>query len=539
MTPDGGPSPLTKGLDARVWLGVALVWLLACLEVSWLLPGGRSDDAEIMLHTQAFAWGYRLRNPPLFDWLAWAGMQLAGPSPVVVFALRLGCLALTVGLLWQLARRCGLTPVAALAAALAPLWVLQFFYYALVDLTHTVLAAVFYVATAAAAAWAARRPDAMRMAVLGLTVGLGLLTKYVYVLFALAAVVACARVPSYRPLLQPTRLAVALAVALMVGAPHLAWVLQHDGQSLQAQQHESLQTAAGWSLPHALAGLGAWAGYSLAVTLPGLLVLALSLGRHAGLMLPVVTPGWSRSHAAGPARPTPLTDDARWLAWTLGGTLLAVAAVVGGLGAARVRPHHLIFLVLAPLAGLMAARGLRLKQDEALSPALQAGLRRFVLLSLAWVALNLTAFGWDALRTARRCELCGPYIDYRALAGALRLRGLEGGTLYYASRHRLLNLPMLRSHVELSLVRLDAPATESPGPRRADRPCAVIWMPRHDTWLADTSLIARLPPSLAQAVQNVDPEIIETRLRTVSRSGQPLALVSAACPDSSVSSARR
>lgn len=500
-------------------LAAALVWLAALAEMAWLLPGGRSDDAEILLHTQAFAWGYRLRNPPLFDWLAWAGMQVAGPTPVVVFALRLGCMALGFWMLWKLARRAGLGTVPALAAALAPLWVLQFFYYALADLTHTVLSGVFYAATVWAVWRAREQPDWRRMAVLGLVVGLGLLTKYLFALFVGAALLACWMVPAFRVLLQPRRLVVALVVALVIVLPHLLWVLHQDPATFAEQQRQSLETAGRWRAGNTLAGLGALLGYGVAVTLPWMLVAALC-GADAWRRPRVLAAG--TGEGAVPAAPASELAGAGlgWLAWTLALGMGAVALSIVGFGASRVRPHHLVFLSLAPLAAMLFLS----QRRAALYARLQPGLRRFVWLSCAWVLLALLAFAVDARRFAQRCELCGPQLDYAQLAGSLRAQGLDGGTLYYASRHRLLNPPMLRQYLDLRVVWLDAPPTESPLAARPQAACGWLWMPGVEDDADAARFAARVPAALAEARHSGSGLKLATRLKTVDRAGQPLML---------------
>ncbi len=512
----------SSAADRRVPLAAALVWLVALAEMAWLLPGGRSDDAEILLHTQAFAWGYRLRNPPLFDWLAWAGMQLTGPTPVLVFALRLGCMALGFWLLWKLARRAGLDALPALASALAPLWVLQFFYYALADLTHTVLSGVFYAATVWAV-WRARElPGWRRMAVLGGVVGLGLLTKYLFALFVGAALLACWLVPAYRVLLRPGRLGVALLVALGIALPHLLWVLHQDHATFAEQQRQSLETAGHWSVRNTLAGLGALLGYTLAVTLPWLLVGGLcSLdARRPQPVLAAAAAGGRGEKSQALATLRASDADLRWLAWTLALSVAAIALSIVGFGASRVRPHHLVFLSLAPLAVMLFLA----RRRAALFARMQPGLRRFTRLTVAWVAVALLAFAVDARRFAQRCELCGPQLDYAQLAQGLRAQGLEGGTLYYASRHRLLNPPMLRQYLDLRVVWLDAPSTESPLPARPQSACAWLWMPGVEDDADATRLAARVPAPLATARHAGSGLQLATRLKTVDRAGQPLML---------------
>lgn len=479
-------------------LALAL-WLVVSLLLAHWMPGGRSDDAEILLHTQTWAWGWRLRNPPLFEWLAGAVMTLTGPHTWAVMSLRVACMAAFMVALHQVARALGASRSEAAVAALAPLWVVQFSYYALFDLTHTVLAGVFYVAVVAAVHRAVARPGAGRMALLGLAVGLGLLTKHFFAFYAAAAALACALHAPYRVVWRPRHLLVVATVALLVAAPYWIWMAQQGPQLWAQQTRESLRVG--------LAGAGGWQDgpwripFLVAVVcLPWLLLYGL-LG--AG---------------KGPRRPAVQPLAARWILTTLGLTLLLVAAVWIAQGARRFEAHHLYFLILLPLA---ATLGLPRRDDGG------RRLRLAVAVSLAWLALMLGVLIADHHRTARRCATCGPYIDYAALGEQIRAAGFDAGTLYFAGHTRQLAVPSLRPHLQARLVRLDVPPTENPadGPLAAGQRCAVIWQPGRDGWVHDAATLGRLPPGLRTAVtagmptwQGAAPLIVP------GRSGQLLAL---------------
>lgn len=483
-------------------LAIAL-WLLVSLLLWRWMPGGRSDDAEILLHTQTWAWGWRLRNPPLFEWLAGALMTLTGPHAWAVMSLRVACMAAFMAGLHRVARALGASRSEAAVAALAPLWVLQFSYYALFDLTHTVLAGVFYVAVVAAVHHAVARPGAARMALLGLAVGLGLLTKHFFAFYAAAAALACALHAPYRVVWRPRHLLVVAAVALLVVAPYWLWMAQQGPQLWAQQTRESLRVG--------LAGAGGWQDgpwripfLVAVVSLPwALLYGLLSLGR-------------------GPRRPAVQPLAARWILTTLVLTLLLVAAVWIMQGARRFEAHHLYFLILLPLA---ATLGLPRRDDGG------RRMRVAVWVSLAWLAVMLAGLVLDHHRTARRCTTCGPYIDYAALGRSIRAAGLDAGTLYFASHTRQLSVPALRPYLQARLVRLDVPSTESPtdAPLPAGQRCAVIWQPGRDGWLQDAGLIQRLPPGLRAAAATGTPTWQGAApLIVPGRSGQLLALAVAA-----------
>jgi hypothetical protein len=64
--------------------GVLLFWFVYGLAHAGLRLGvSRTltiDDARANELTQTFAWGYQIRQPPLYEWLLWCVQQFLGPG---------------------------------------------------------------------------------------------------------------------------------------------------------------------------------------------------------------------------------------------------------------------------------------------------------------------------------------------------------------------------------------------------------------------------------------------------------------------------
>ncbi|WP_374319240.1 glycosyltransferase family 39 protein [Aquabacterium sp.] len=492
---------MTRGLRDRVlmWGGWLALWLVLSLVVCLTMPGGRSDDAEILQHVQFLAPGYRLRNPPLFEWISWSVMTLTGPSMAVVLCLRVGCVALMMALLYKLGRVLSLSTWGALAAALSVGLVPNLYYYALFDLTHTVLAGVFYVALPLAVLWARAQPSVVRMAVLGLMGGLGLLTKHVFVIYVAAALLSCAVVPSFRRLLQPRHLLVAVVVAVLVVSPYALWVIQQGADAFHMQQQESLHVD-GHGSPSRLMVVVRLLSVVAAVVLPWMVWRFLFIGRALWQVAP------------GPARDQ---EAVRWLTWTLGVTLLLMLLIWMAQGAQRLEPHHVYFLALAPVA--WAASFVQVDTPK---------VKRLAWATLVWTAVVVPlVFAVNAHKTASRCRECGPYVDYPELARHIGEAGLTQGTLYYASHTRLLSVPALVPYLPgVQMVRVDVPASESPVASRQGA-CGVIWQPGKDRW--QQSPPDSLPVALRDALAAGQPVAVQwtVRLATTNRDAQTVSLI--------------
>lgn len=211
---------------AQVVSGIALYYLMLFFILSYFLPGGRSDDTEALLWSQTLEWGYDAKNPPLFYWLTWLGSEIFGPSPRIVFALRMFFLFLTLTGTYLLARRLYSNPLLVFAAGLSPLLMLNFNWYALHDLTHTIVAASMYPWSLLALFRLKDHPSRANYLLLGLTVCVGLYSKYTFLIFAAAVVISVASLSAFRPLLITRRIAWAF-LPLLLFLPHGLWEYEH------------------------------------------------------------------------------------------------------------------------------------------------------------------------------------------------------------------------------------------------------------------------------------------------------------------------
>ena len=217
-------------LDLYGTLIVAVLWGLAnALLRRATSPWLSGDDAKTNLFTQVWQWGYQADNPPLFEWLTKL-LHLATPSDLWSFlVLKYACVAAAMVFVHLSVRgiarragegaadRAGFTAAASLVLLYPVGWSLHQAF------THSAL----LLAASAAFVWAALRvdeaPRAARFALLGLVAGLGLLSKYNFLLIALPLVLAAGLDPSRRRRFYRSGLLLALLIALVIAWPHLTW----------------------------------------------------------------------------------------------------------------------------------------------------------------------------------------------------------------------------------------------------------------------------------------------------------------------------
>ena len=388
-----------------VW---CLLWMLlhvaARVAVS---PALELDEAEQALWSQALSWGYG-SQPPLYTWLQAGWFALLGPGVLALSSLKFMLLGLTLVLVWHTAR--ALMPErAALWAAASLLLLPNLGWESLRDLTHSVLLTCLVAATWWALLRQMRQPRPAGFALLGRVLGLGMLSKYSFALFAAVLGGALLSLPVGRALLRARGAWLLPLVALLVVLPHGLWLLEH-WQAISAPTVGKLQaTGAAHPVARGLLSL-------VKAVLSNLLLWAL-------LALVAFRGGWWRSvplqAGAAPDPAAPVRPD--WALPLMGRYLALLVLALGGLvvlgGVTHIKGRWLYpLLCMVPLMAF------------AWRPRLAGhpGGKAFngILLGMAvlvWLALGLRV--WANGQRGAPDELNEPIA---ALAGALRAAGYDG-----------------------------------------------------------------------------------------------------------------
>lgn len=452
---------LIERIASSRWLPRALItayFAVMTLQLSIVRGGGRTDDTETMLLAQSLEWGYEAKNPPLFYWLAWLADQVAGPSPTVVFLVRMAFMVLMYLGTLRLARQLQPDPVLALGAGLAPLAVLQYNWYAIHDLTHTTIAGAAYTWTLVLVFSLERRCRRATYLALLAALTAGLYGKYIFATWLAALLLAMLANPRFRVLLRAPPLWLVLGCALVALSPNLAWLLGHP-QALAAQMTHSMGIKQSATTTSFIDG-----SLSMTKALAELFIFPL------GAVLLVAFRGglFARSHS------DTLHSDRLRLVRDL--TLFTVGLLLIGtlLGVRRIEPHHLFTLV--PAVVWVVAR-LNPGSIPAAAPT------QFVALLGLVLAMALLAFTPNSLHKAAygRCGRCSEFLPYGDYARGLAEAGFRAGALVSLSPKKHLNSAALRAHIKgLRVLSPDYPLYRPPANAHAGD-CAVVWVSLDDT----------------------------------------------------------
>ena len=216
--------------DPLLWFALAMagLWVLVPALIN---PGQVGDHFEQFTWAHSMEWGYH-KHPPLPTWLLALTLKLVGPTPYATYAVAALMLAGTAWFTWLLARELLGARLASLAIVL---WGLHWsFSWKGQMLNHNSV----MMCCIAAAAWLALQASKRKSAWgwwlgLGVVGGLAMLTKYQSAVPLVGVIIALWRAGHLHERDKLLGLLMAVAIALLVFAPHVLWVVNHDFVTLK------------------------------------------------------------------------------------------------------------------------------------------------------------------------------------------------------------------------------------------------------------------------------------------------------------------
>jgi 4-amino-4-deoxy-L-arabinose transferase-like glycosyltransferase len=199
------------------------------------------DEAEQAFEFQRLRMGYGTQ-PPLYNWLQWLLFSTFGLNLFALALLKSLCLFGIYFFMFLTARPL-VGSMGAMAVSASMLLLPQIGWEAQRDLTHSALLTTIASMSLYAYFALLRQPTLTRYALFGLLVGLGMQTKYNFVIFTMGLVFASLVVPPHRAIVWNRKIVVSIAVAVLCLLPHGLWVLQHfdtaAGGTIEQMKDES------------------------------------------------------------------------------------------------------------------------------------------------------------------------------------------------------------------------------------------------------------------------------------------------------------
>ncbi len=379
------------GRGAGLLVGVTLLTLFAVRGL--LFPGMGGDEGEQLVFSQYFDWGYQVRNPPLFTWLVIAISKAIGTNVYSVITIKFAALILSYFFLWKSAQIILDDDRLAALVAVSPLALYYVAWDSIYGYSHSVLVMAFYMATLWLVVRIAEIPRTRDFIWLGLVIGGGLLSKYVFVLFLVALLSAIALDRSFRQNLFRPPLLMSLVIATLVLMPHLVWLVQNvenpTGGTVDSNSIKSLLR---------------------------LLLAIVGFLSPLWLILVILFPTAVKTR--------PISSDRRWARLLeLYFLILCGAAVIAilTLQMDRLRTHYL-FILLPMIIYFF----LRIKTVIAPLPRLQLYGGIITVFAAVSALGMMIKFAGEPLK----CSRCQHHIPYADLANELSGAGFDRGTIF-------------------------------------------------------------------------------------------------------------
>jgi 4-amino-4-deoxy-L-arabinose transferase-like glycosyltransferase len=444
--------PRAFALYLTAYIGVFLALRLALVHAAGV------DDVAEVIFAQSLQWSYYPRQPPLYTWLVYGTFQVFGVTLFALALLRYALIAATFAFFYLGARHTIRDERLALLAALSLLLIYPIGWQVHVGYTNTLLLMVGCAASYFALVRLARAHGAAGYALLGAALGVGLLAKFGFGLFAAGLLAAALVEPRLRASLLCLRGLIVPLVAALVAGPYLVLGLP-SSQEFVAVLDSTMRPGADLTYLSDV-GRGLWSLLKsvVAFLFPFFVVAAV-------LFAPAFRAPRRAASREGTGSQRPAFHARRFLGafFIVVSALLVLSVLVGGITFFKSRWMHPA-LMLAPLYVFV-------RVDE-------AGIRPGRITAFAATALFATAvaaavYVGQLVVGPPLCHRCRLLMPYEQLAQQIRAAGFTGGTVVADEEHLGGNLRIL-----LHPVRVATPVYPfylPPVPSDAAGQCLLVW----------------------------------------------------------------
>jgi len=219
---------MTFGLKGQWFIGfLMLLSFLAIITISQFKISLELEDAEQSYYTQSWRLGYD-DQPPLYTWMQKATNNIFGLSKFSLSFLRGVLYAATLVGLFFLGKKILNNDHKAQLVVLSTALVPVFADFAFRRLSHTLLLCFVIVLSCLALACLKKRKSLGNYIFLGVCLGIGMLSKYNYVLFVAAISIAALSSKDLREIVLDIKIFIPIIIGLLLFLPHLYWIFSDD-----------------------------------------------------------------------------------------------------------------------------------------------------------------------------------------------------------------------------------------------------------------------------------------------------------------------
>ncbi len=269
---------LTLKPERVLWL-IAAYYLAAIVLRVLRTEGLQADEAEQIVMSQYLLLGYG-RQPPFYNWLQYGVIHLIGPSIFALTLLKNSLLFLCCVLIGLATRQVSDRKEVAAAAMLGVLALPAVSVLSQRDLSHAI-ALLFCVSLFLYGILGAlKRPALWRYALTGLAIGIGLISKYNFIVVPIAAILAILSEAELRRRLFDRRLIATIVVAGLICLPHALWFLNNFDRATADTIEEMRDDPTGHFIVDRLDGITSLISATVDGVLPLIVFVTIAFGRE-------------------------------------------------------------------------------------------------------------------------------------------------------------------------------------------------------------------------------------------------------------------
>ena len=258
------------------WLFVyILIHLLVRISFSQIL---QVDDSEQIDHAQNLLLGYPIPQPPMYSWLSWIMFKIFGTGLLALTLLTYTIISLTFWFTWlvsgQLFQHIQTRYIATFSYLLIP----SFAWHMHQGFTHTILLGFGIILSLHALLSIKNNPSAKNYIYLGLSLGIGLMAKYSFLLFMVPLLISAVTVAPFRKIIINQKILLSIGVFILVIGPHAYWLTQHF-QEIFLSIDQKLNVTSDNLLFDRIKSVGQFTGAAIAFVVPFLLIFIINSWR--------------------------------------------------------------------------------------------------------------------------------------------------------------------------------------------------------------------------------------------------------------------
>ncbi len=233
------------------------------------------DDAEQIDHAQNLLLGYPIPQPPLYSWLSWGMFKTFSTGLFALTLLKYILIFLTFWFTWlvsgQLFQHLQTRYIATFSYLLMP----SFAWHMHQGFTHTILLGFGIILSLHALLSLKKNNSIKNYLYFGLSLGIGLMAKYSFLLFMIPLLISAASIASFRKIIINQKILLSIGVFIMVVGPHTYWLTQHY-QEVFLSIDQKLKVTSDNLLVDRIKSVGQFIGAAIAFVIPFSLIFIIN-----------------------------------------------------------------------------------------------------------------------------------------------------------------------------------------------------------------------------------------------------------------------